>query len=248
MQVKRNEVGSYTPIYLLSVIVFCISAISSVVFLISNGSDSTYVSTLSIITTIIKVLIDIIAVVVFVKALIISKTKSIKNGVYLTLFYTVSLITSIIEEILFMLEVNHSLGSFFIDLILPIVKYIPTMIFVSSYFKRPSKMNKALSIISVVINTLLIIFGFVSAVRFLKYALISSLLSIIVYLLSIAINIMVCKVIIKAYSINEVNYAISGSTEDRSAIDEVQFLKSQLDNGVITQEEFDKKKKELLNL
>ena len=249
MQVKRNEVGSYTPIYLLSIIVFFVNAISSVVFLISNVSAS------SIITTIIKVVIDISAIVVFIRALINSKSKGIKNGVYLTLFYTVSLITFFINSIISLSQnVPSDEGSIIgsiTTLIFEVILYIPPIIFVSAYFKRPSKANKVLSIISVIIYILLNIGDLIAVGVFitgnsnLKITLLSS---IVVSLLSIAISILVCNVIIKAYSINEVNYATSGSTEDRSAIDEVQFLKSQLDNGVITQEEFNIKKKELLNL
>lgn len=252
MQVRRNDVGSFTPIYLLSIVVYSLNVISIV---------SSFLSSKVTVYGVIAVMLDVGIILLFAKALKDSRIKGIKNAKYLVLYFSVRLIEFLINvTISYCTSIMNTQGS--VDIIgyiiigairsvIMVILYLLPVLCVSHYFKKPSKISKVFCIMSVLLSMVMNVISFASLVwaHLEAYSEFVSIYSVAEFVINFVINVLVLRIVVKAYSITEdLNCSVAGSTEDRNVIDEVQFLKSQLDNGVISQEEFDAKKKNLLDL
>lgn len=266
MQVKRNVVGSFSAVYILSMIAFFINACVSTFRTLSYGY---LLSSNSIVYSIFAV----ISIIIFIKALLALKRTGQQNATYLMLFYVLAWIINSLDFIFYDFYYLSPFGlwrsgdlrylryiTITVCFIIALVIYIWPIIFVHSYFKKPRKAVRVLSLVSIIVVILFSLFTLVYCFFYIHTGTSSGLhynadwdrdwvLSTVgKHWIEIIINIIVCSIVAKVFTFKENNYAASGSTYDKSAVDEVMFLKSQLDNGVISQKEFDAKKKELLGL
>lgn len=191
-------------------------------------------------------------ILVTIFAFIFILIKKRQNGLGISLYFILSAINAIVTTIYFAINDKMGIGYYLIKFLYALFAFA-IIITIIVYFRNPSLNLKVTSLVLLGFYTFFEIIGFAVQIGN-RYELLTNVTSVTISsILSIAIVILIFIQVIEFYSIQKsppiaLNNFQTDSKSDIDNVDKLLQYKKLLDLGAITQEEFDAKKRELLEL
>ena len=252
--IKNNNTKLGYIIFALTLIYLVLGILQIVINPISSETNNSYVGIFRAINTSIRIAFIIFVIVRIFK----TKKNQFQDGIGLSCYFMYSIAMSLSGIILCLFNSDIDFAKLAGNL-LGIIFCVSILASILTYFKKVSKSAKVVSIVLILLYATAGVIGVIlSYALLIKYSepfTLTNLFSVIFYLIEFTLYALIIIQIVKSFTVKkEVVHSYSTASvassvnTSLSTADILLNFKNLLDEGAITQEEFDAKKKELLNL